>query len=322
MSLNDLSSRAIIGRYYETLEGVQLASWVDPISMLFTSDQKSETYKWLGMSPAMREWIAGRQLKRPRVQGVTIENLHYEASLAIPIKDMRRDKTAQIFVRVDDLASRSIQHWNSLLSTLVLNGESTACYDGQFFFDTDHSEGDSGTHSNDLASTDYSELEVVLNTNPTADELADVIIKMVQHFYTFKDDQGEPMNEDAQEFLVMVPPPYLGAATKAVYGNSLNVGTGVRDNPVASLRGLAGGLRINLVVNPRLTWTTKLAMFRTDGRVKPLIRQQEQETEFDTMAEGSDAAFYNKEYHYGVDAWRNVGYGYWQHAMLATLATA
>ena len=45
-------------------------------------------------------------------------------------------------------ADRTVSHWASLLSTLIVNGESATCYDEQYFFDTDHSEGESGTQSN------------------------------------------------------------------------------------------------------------------------------------------------------------------------------
>ena len=108
-------------RYFEGME------WIDAISNYFTSDQESETYKWLGMPPALREWIGGRHAKGFNVSGITIENKHYEGTLEIMLKDLRRDKTGQILVRVDEFAARANTHWASLLSTLMLNGPSTAC---------------------------------------------------------------------------------------------------------------------------------------------------------------------------------------------------
>jgi phage major head subunit gpT-like protein len=189
------------------------------------------------------------------------------------------------------------------------------CYDGQAFFDTDHSEGDSGTQTNDLALGDYSELNVATATNPTAYELMNVILKMVQHLYTIKDDQGEPMNAMARDFLVMVPVPFWGAALKAVNGEMLQSGTGSVDNPLKS-----AGINISVVANPRLTWTTKLAIFRTDGRAKPLIMQEEVPLKVDAIAEGSEEEFKYNRHLYGVKAIRNAGFGYWQHAVLGTLS--
>jgi len=315
-SLNQLPSRAIIGRYYETLEGVSLANWVNAISMPFTSDQDSETYKWLGMTPAMREWVGGRQAKGLRTGGITVDNVHYESTLDIPVEDIRRDKTSQIMLRVDELAARSVQHWNGLLSTLINNGASTACYDGQFFFDTDHSEGDSGTLSNDLEAGTYANLNVGTATAPTADEMAKCILDVAMHFYTFKDDQGEPLNEDANQFVVMAGANPIGTAAKlAVSQNMLDTGSGTRDNPIKG-----AGLMIDAVINPRITSTTAFYVFRTDGRVKPLIRQTETDGELKAIAEGSELEFNDGIWRFGVDAWRAVGYGLWQHACMATLS--
>jgi len=316
MGAQGLSSRAIIGRFYQTLEAETGKSWVDQVSMLFNSNQESETYKWLGMAPAMREWIGGRQPKGFRENGITIANKEFEATLEVMREELRRDKTGQIEVRIDELATRAVEHWAKLLSTLIENGESTACYDGQYFFDTDHSEGASGTQTNDLSASDYSELNVTTATNPTADELAKVILKMIQHLYGLKDDQGEPINATAKEFLVMVPVPFFGAAVQAVRGKILIAsGGGAYDNPLQAM-----GVNIDVVANPRLTWTTKLAVFRTDAKTKPLIRQEEVPITMEAIAEGSEEEFKNKRHLYGVYASRNVGYGYWQQAVLATLS--
>lgn len=337
MGLKELSSRDIVGRFFERLESAGLASWISQASMLFPTDQEIENYKWLGFSPSLRQWVGGRQKKSVRVNGVSITNVLYESTLGISVDDKRRDKTGQIDIRIAEMVDDAINHWATLLTTLIINGESQACYDGQFFFDTDHSEGDSGTQTNDLAVGDYSDMNVGTATNPTADELASVIMKMIQHLYGFKNDQGRPMNQMARKFLVMVPVPFFGNAVTAVYGNNLNTGSGVRDNPLTGLRDRAG-ITIDVAVNPELTWTTKLAVFRTDGNAKPLIRQVElldgrSPSEVNVTSEGealgiqvsalddtSEHAFKENEELYGLKASRNVDYGYWQHAVLATLS--
>ena len=58
-----LSSRAIIGMYFARLEQNPGMAWIDGVSNLFGSDQSSETYNFLGQSPAMREWLGSRQAK-------------------------------------------------------------------------------------------------------------------------------------------------------------------------------------------------------------------------------------------------------------------
>lgn len=310
-----LGSRAIIGRFYNTLEQNLGGSWVDKVGMKFDSNQESEEYKWLGMSPMLREWLGNREANNLREQGLTIKNLTFEGTLEIDVDDMRRDKTGQIQVRIDELADRATDHWAKLLSTLILTSETALCYDGQAFFDTDHSEGDSGTQTNDLSASDYSALNVTTPTDPTADELATIILKMIQHQYSYKDDKGEPMNGEAKNFLVQVPVSFWASALQAVTKNNLNTGSGVRENPLIS-----DAFNVEVSANPRLTWTTKLAVYRTDARTAPYILQEEQDVTMSAIAEDSEEEFKNNRHLYGVKAIRNVGFGYWQQATLGTLS--
>src|SRR3990167_103571 len=316
MSAIGLSSRAIIGEFYRQLEQDAGQNWINPISMLFSSNQESETYKWLGQSPVMREWIGGRQAKGFRENGITIANKHFEATLEVLISEMRRDKTGQVMVRVRELAERTNAHWASLLSTLILNGATSVCYDGQYFFDTDHSEGSSGTQSNSV-SVDISGLPIPADeqgstTEPSARVMKSCILKGVRQILGFKDDQGEPMNENARNFLIMVPTAFMDVANAAINNSVLS---GAETNDLASTRNFA----INFAVNPRLTWTDKFAVFRADGSVSPFIRQEETPVQLNAIAEGSEEEFKNQRHLYGVDCWRNVGYGYWQKACLVTM---
>lgn len=308
MGATTLGSRAIIGRFYQALEQDAGVGWVDPISMLFQSDQASETYAWLGQSPTMREWIGGRNAKGFRENGVTIANKKYEATLEIPLDWMRRDKTGQIQVRINDMAQRANAHWAKLTTALIIAGEGANGYDGQYFFDTDHSEGDSGTQDNDLA------VDITTTTAPTAAEMETAILKATQQIMGFKDDQGEPMNEDARRFVVMVPTPFMSAAAAALNNPIITTGSTSFTNTLVNL----GGFSYQLAINPRLTWTTKFALFRADGGASALIRQEEESLQISAMAEGSAEEFNNDRHLYGIKAMRNVGYGYWQKACLVT----
>lgn len=311
MGASALSSRAIIGTFYNKLEQDLGGTYIPGISNLFESNQESETYKWLGMSPQMREWVGGRQAKGFRSDGVTITNKTYEATLEVLLDEIRRDKTGQVMVRVRELAERTNSHWAKLLSELLIAGESTACYDGQFFFDTDHVEDDSGTQSNDLTS------DITTTTAPTAGEFETALLSAMQAMIGFKDNQGEPMNEGAKAFLCMVPVPFMSAAAAAIGSEIIVDSSTSRTNRIMTL-GSMGGFSVELAVNARLTWTTKFALFRTDAETKSLIRQEEQGVTIDALAEGSEEEFKNKRHLYGVKAIRNVGYGFWQRACLTT----
>lgn len=305
------SSRAIIGRFYNRLESTQPPAWVPRMAMRIDSDQASETYKWLGMVPAMREWIGGPDAKGFTSNGITIENKLFEASVAVNIDDIRRDKTGQFLARIDELPGRAQQHRAQLLSDLIIAGEATACYDGQYFFDTDHSEDDSGTQDNDLVFDISDNGTGGTATAPLASTIQGAVLKAVQAIMGFKDNKGQPMNEGAFEFDVMVPPTFMGETIKAL--TMPLVGGG--DSNVL----LSNSFRLTPVINPRLTWTTKLAVMRTDGATKPFIEQVEQEPMIDAIAEGSEREKLTREHLYTVTRIGNVGYGFWQHACLVTL---
>lgn len=311
MGATALSSRAIIGEFYATLQQDLGLSWIDSVSNLFDSNQESETYKWLGMAPAMREWIGGRQAKGFRTDGITIVNKNFEATLEVLVDEIRRDKTGQVMVRVRELAERTNAHWASLLSALLIAAESSVCYDGRNFFDTGHVEDGSGSQSNDLTS------DITTTTAPTAGEMETAILKSIEAILGFKDNQGEPMNEGARMFEVMVPVPFMSAAAGAIGSQIIVDSSTSRTNRILTL-GSLGGFQVALRVNPRLTWTTKFATFRADGQTKALIRQEEEGVTMTAIAEGSELEFKERKHHYGVKAIRNVGYGYWQRACLTT----
>jgi phage major head subunit gpT-like protein len=315
MDQSGLSSRAVIGAYYARLEQNPGLAWVDAVSNLFNSDQASETYPFLGQSPVMREWVRSRQSKTLRENGLTILNKHYESTLEVSVKDARRDKTAQIFARVNEWVDKSLSHWAVMLSSLVAAGDSTVCYDGQYYFDTDHAEGDSGVQSNKIT-VDISTLPAKIHgsvTAPSVEEMQQAILAAITQIIALKDDQGEPLNESAQEFLVMVPIGLYMTATAAVS----SIATAMLENNFNP--NLISGLSIRVQMNARLSWTDTFVVFRTDSPIKGLIRQTEQDVELKAKAEGSEFEFDNDAWQFGIDAWRGAGFGYWQRACRVTL---
>lgn len=312
--MEKITSRAVLGMFKNALAVAQPPSWFGQIANTFTSDQASEEYAWLDSTPALREWVGGRHAHKFIENSLTISNKDFESTIEVLVKDMRRDKYDMLEARVNQLVSRAMTHPASILSTLIINGESTACYDDQFFFDTDHSEGDSGTISNDI-SIDISALPAEnhgTTTNPSVEELQLVIAQGVDTMMAFKDSAGEPINEDASDFVVMVPATFRLKSMQAMQ---------TPQQITASQTALAplGGMNISVVANPRLTWTEQLAIFRRDTFIKPFIFQKETAVNVASKAEGSEFEFDNKAHQYGVDYSGNVGYGMWQYACLITM---
>ncbi|MEW6253660.1 MAG: Mu-like prophage major head subunit gpT family protein, partial [Planctomycetota bacterium] len=136
------------------------------------------------------------------------------------------------------------------------------------------------------------------------------IVKAIAQLASFKDDQGEPMNESAREYLAVVPLNMLAATLAALAGKT----------PDGLVNPLAGGeFRVSWVANPRLTWTDKFALFRTDGTTRPFIFQEELPVQVQVLAEGSELEVNENQHQYGVKAIHEAGYGFWQDACLVTL---
>jgi phage major head subunit gpT-like protein len=316
MDQSILSSRAVLGMYYARLENPMAAGWIGGVANLFGSDQAVETYPFLSQVPRFREWLGGRQAKGLSANSISIANKHYEATLEIALRDLRRDKTEQLRARVSEFADEGDAHWGTLLSALILAGTSTVCYDGQYYFDTDHSEDDSGTQDNDI-SVDISAVPGAGSDNtpsfPNAAQMQAAIVKGIAQILAFKDGRGRPMNSNAKRFLVTVP---VGLYMPAVASlSAINLAALQQNiNPVQ-----AAGLSIDVQMMPELTWTDSFAVWRTDSPIKGLIRQNETDPVVKMKDESSEFAFDNDAIQIGVDAWRGAGYGLWQRACYVTL---
>jgi phage major head subunit gpT-like protein len=320
MGAQGLGSREVRS-FYAALELIANLSWVQKLCMHFDSDQASEIYKWLTAAPALREWIGPRLKKGLTTNGITIVNKTFESSIGIPTNDIRRDKTDQINVRIADLAARYYSHWAKLLSTLIINGGGSingTAYDGQYYFDTDHLEGESGTQLNLLTASQVPTLNVGTAAAPTAYEAALAVLGMIAYMMTLKDDQGEPIHENAREFIVMTGPMLMPAFASAATKDKLDTGAGSVDNPLAP--GGSDSFKVSHVVNPRLSaWTTSIALFRADAPTKPFILQEEEGLTTQILGAGSEYEVVNDEQLFGVKCIGNAGFGLWQHAAKGTL---
>lgn len=317
-----LSSRDVVAALMVALEQDTGAGWINGVATdVINAERPDEILRWLGAAPAMREWIGGRSAKRLRDFDYTIRQAEYEATLEILTRELRYDSWQMIQMRIMDLATRANAHWAKLLVPLIGAGASTVCYDDQFFFDTDHSEGDSGTQSNDL-SVDVGALPPVLATTEPDSATAYgvktaryMIEQAIDQIVSFVDDQGEPMNEEASEFLIMCGTDRARVLRAAVAMDMHYA----EDNPIAS-----ADYSIRVGVTPRLNsyfTAGEFSVFRTNGPRKALVRMEAEGVQVDAVAEGSELEFNEKKHHYGVSAERGVGYGFWQSGVLVTPTT-
>ncbi|MBE7415086.1 MAG: Mu-like prophage major head subunit gpT family protein [Deltaproteobacteria bacterium] len=125
--------------FNQAFEGVQ--SDAERVAMSVPSSVREETYGWLGTFPKMREWIGDRHIKNLEAHGYTIKNKDWESSVSVDRNDIDDDNYGVYNPVVSEMGRSSAAHYEELVYGLLPLGFSTLCYDGQYFFDTDHPVG-------------------------------------------------------------------------------------------------------------------------------------------------------------------------------------
>ena len=148
-------------------------------------------------------------------------NKKFEATLEIPADWVKFDKTGQINVKMNELATRAASHWAGLLSSLIINGESGVCYDGYAFFSTSHPIN-LNTSYFPGAQSNITSLVVSEPEKPTPGELQTALMNGIEKILDLVDEHSQPLNEDAKAFTVMAPVPFLKAAGIALGADVLS----------------------------------------------------------------------------------------------------
>ncbi len=132
----------------------QAPSMRDRIATTVPSSTKEEKYGWLGKIPNVREWIGPRQVQNLMEHDYAIKNKHWELTIGVDRDDIE-DDTLGIYAPLFTEMGRSTgAHADQLVFGLLKNGFATNCYDGQFFFDTDHPVLDETGMAQPVANTD------------------------------------------------------------------------------------------------------------------------------------------------------------------------
>lgn len=255
-----LSFRQIRGAYFLAYES-GMASWVPAVANMFPSDQPYEEYKWLESAPALEEWKGERSRKQLKEFLIRCVNKKYSSTLEFDVDDVQRDKTGQITRRIAELGTKASELPERLLTALLeANGVG---YDGANFFAASHSHG--GTVNNLFTHT------CTAPDTPTQAEMAAAILKVLSGMAGFTDDAGEPLNQNAKNFAVIVPTKFAAATWAAVRDQFLAAG---QNNNLRS-----ADWNVQVYVNARLTGTAAAAgrrfyVHRTDAAIRSLIFQE------------------------------------------------
>lgn len=108
------------------------------IAMEVPSATAEEKYPWMKDIPGIREWVGERIIHNLEGADYAIKNKDWELSIGVNRNDIEDDRIGLYAPLFTEIGRQARQHPDRLVFPLLKAGFSTPCYDGQYFFDTDH----------------------------------------------------------------------------------------------------------------------------------------------------------------------------------------
>lgn len=266
------------------------------IAMKITSTTSQNDYAWLSKFPKMRAWVGDKNVKSLEAAKYTIPNKDWEATIEVDRNDIEDDQLGIYGPQAQMAGESAAQLPDEIVIDLVNGGFTNTCFDGQYFFDTDHQVAGASVSN---------KLTVVLSVATQAAAIASYGAARTA-MRKFKDDEGRPLNITPD--VLLVGPALEHVALALVNNDRLDDG---KANP---FKGTA-----EVVVDARITSDTAWFLLDTTKAVKPFIYQERKAPVFveQTSAENDDV-FNRKKFKFGAEARAAGGYGFWQLAIGST----
>lgn len=116
----------------------QAASQYSVVAMSVPSSTGSETYGWLGQIPGMRKWVGDRVIHGLAAHDYSLTNEDFELTVGVDRNNISDDKLGIYSPMFSEMGRAAEAHKDEMVWGLLKAGFNTPCYDGQYFFDTDH----------------------------------------------------------------------------------------------------------------------------------------------------------------------------------------
>ncbi|MYE14557.1 MAG: hypothetical protein F4X99_23440 [Gammaproteobacteria bacterium] len=121
------------------------------IAMMVSSMTSTEEYAWLGQWPGLKEWVGERVIRSLIQHEYSIKNKTFESTIGVQRDRIRDDQYGVYTPMFSELGRATAAHPTELVYEALVAGFDTKCFDGQYFFDTDHpidQQGDGGIQAN------------------------------------------------------------------------------------------------------------------------------------------------------------------------------
>jgi len=114
------------------------ASHWEKVAMRVVAVTAEENYSWLTGMPGIREWIGDRLILQLGATRYVVENRDFELTISIRRNHIEDDQYGIYAPCIEQMGLETKRHPDELVFGLLKNGFTKKCYDGQYFFDTDH----------------------------------------------------------------------------------------------------------------------------------------------------------------------------------------
>lgn len=259
----------------------------EKIATVVPSNNKIESYHWLGSMPTLRKWIGDKVVKNIQEHEYTIKNEPFEATISISKFDIQDDNLGIYKPQVESLAQSAKLHPEQLVFETLEKGFTEKCYDGVAFFGT-HKVGKK-TYKN------FTDKKLTLEN----------YISARKTMMGLKNEEGKSLR--IMPDLLVVPPSLEKEAMDIVKADFINGSSN-------TYKGTA-----EILVSTELISETGWYLLDTKKAIKPFIYQERQKPKFLSLTNDTDETVFLKgDYLYSVEARGNAGYGFWQMAYGST----
>lgn len=140
MLLNSASLAALGVGYKSHFQGGlgQASSDYARIATVVPATTKEQRYGWLGKIPNVREWLGPRVVQNLMASDYSIKEKALELTVSVDRDDIETDNLGIYAPLFQEMGMATGAQWDMMTFAALKAGFSTNCYDGQFFFDTDH----------------------------------------------------------------------------------------------------------------------------------------------------------------------------------------
>jgi phage major head subunit gpT-like protein len=226
------------------------STW-EKIAMKVPSSSGQNDYSWLSNFPKMKRWVGAKVVKALEAFKYTVVNEDWEATIEVDRNHIEDDQLGIYEPQAKMAGHSAAQLPDEIVYETVNKAFTTLCYDGQYFFDTDHPVGQASVSNKSTAPLSNAGLALA-NAGYGAGRTA---------MRQFKDEDGRSLN--------IVPNVLLVGPALETIGKALLTNPKLADGNPNPYQGTA-----ELVVDNRITSDTAWYLLDTSKPIKPFVYQE------------------------------------------------